>query len=108
MKAFWKILKRYVAPYRGYVGGSVVLNIFSAVFNIFSFALLVPILQILFKVNDKVYSFIPWDADASFKDIVTNNFYFYVSEYAAAHSVVVTLAVLACIMICFGSSLNRL
>ena len=44
MKAFWKILRRYVAPYKGYVGGSVVLNILSAVFNVFSFSLLIPIL----------------------------------------------------------------
>ena len=44
MRQFWKILKRYVAPYRGYVGGSVVLNILSAIFNVFSFSLLIPIL----------------------------------------------------------------
>ena len=59
MKAFWKILRRYVAPYKGYVGGSVVLNILSAIFNVFSFSLLIPILQILFNISDTTYEFIP-------------------------------------------------
>lgn len=47
MKAFWKVLKRFAAPYKKYLAGSVILNLFSAVFNIFSFALLIPILNIL-------------------------------------------------------------
>ena len=55
MKDFWRILKRYVRPYRGYLGGSVVMNILSAVFNVFSFSLLIPILQILFNVNEMQY-----------------------------------------------------
>ena len=80
MKAFWKILKRYVAPYKGYVGGSVVLNILSAVFNVFSFSLLIPILQILFNVGENHYEFIPWYRGMDFKEI-SNNAYYYVSQY---------------------------
>ena len=75
IKDFMKLMRQYAAPYKGHLAGAVVLNILSAVFNIFSFAILVPLLQILFKVNDKVYTFMPWEADESFKDIVTNNFY---------------------------------
>ena len=63
MKAFWKVLKRFAAPYKKYLAGSVVLNLLSAVFNIFSFALLIPILNILFKTDTTVYEFIPWEAD---------------------------------------------
>lgn len=81
MKDFWRILKRYVRPYRGYLGGSVVMNILSAVFNVFSFSLLIPILQILFNVNDMQYEFIPWDsASAGIKDIAINNLYWFVTE----------------------------
>ena len=74
MKEFWQVLVKYVKPYKGYLGGSIVLNILSAILNIFSFSLIIPILQILFKMNDTVYSFIPWDtAGMGMKDIVINN-----------------------------------
>ena len=79
MKAFWRVLKRFAAPYRKYLAGSVILNLFSAVFNIFSFALLIPILNILFKMDSNVYEFMPWDGVPS-KEQLMNNFYFYVSE----------------------------
>jgi len=78
MKEFWKVLKRYVPRYGKYVGGSVILNILSAVFNIFSFTLIIPILQILFNINEMHYDFIPFDsADYSIKDILINNLYYY-------------------------------
>ena len=81
MKEFRKILRRYVAPYKSWLGGSVALNILSAVFNIFSFSLLIPILQILFNINEMEYAFMDWDtAGAAFKDIAVNNLYWYVTE----------------------------
>lgn len=85
MKEFWKVIKRYVAPYKKYLGGSILLNILSAVFNVFSFSLLIPILQILFKVSDKVYEFIPWERVSGFDGIV-NNIYFYIGQYIDATS----------------------
>lgn len=78
MKEFWKILKRYSSPYKKYIGGSIVLNVLSAIFNIFSFSLIVPLLQIIFKIDNTVYTYMSWDADASFKDILINNVYYYV------------------------------
>ena len=101
MKDFLKMMRQYAAPYKGYLAGSVVLNILSAVFNIFSFAILVPLLNILFKVDNTVYSFIPWDSDVSFKDKVIGNFYFYVSDFAGTHGAVTTLFLLAGVMILF-------
>lgn len=80
MKEFLQLMKRFVSPYRRYVVGAVVLNILSAVFNVFSFTLLIPILQILFEMDNKVYEFIPWDSAESVKDIAINNFYYYVSR----------------------------
>ena len=58
---------------------AVVLNIFSAIFNIFSFTLIIPLLQILFKMDTKVYEFIPWDSTLPVKDIVMNNMYYYMT-----------------------------
>ena len=79
MKAFWRVLKRFAAPYKKYLAGSVILNLLSAVFNIFSFALLIPILNILFKINSNVYEFMPWDGMPD-KEQLMNNFYWYVSQ----------------------------
>ena len=79
MKAFWRVLKRFAAPYKRYLGGSVILNLLSAIFNIFSFALLIPILNILFEMDQTVYEFIPWDGMPS-KEQLMNNFYYGVSQ----------------------------
>ena len=91
MRDFLKLMRQYASPYKGYLVGAVVLNILSAVFNIFSFAVLVPLLNILFKVDNTVYEFIPWDSAIAFKDKVINNFYFYVSDFAATYGAVMIL-----------------
>ena len=79
MKSFWRVLKRFAAPYKKYLAGSVILNLLSAVFNIFSFALLIPILNILFKMDSTVYEFMPWDGVPD-KEQLMNNFYYSVSQ----------------------------
>ena len=101
MKDFLKMMRQYASPYKGYLGASVVLNILSAIFNIFSFAILVPLLNILFKVDNTVYEFIPWDSDLSLKDKAINNFYFYVSDFASTYGATNTLFMLAGVMILF-------
>ena len=63
------------------MGGSLLLNVLSAVFNIFSFTRFIPILQILFNVIEMSYEFIAWDTEGiSLKDIALNNLYWYVTE----------------------------
>lgn len=81
MKEFFQLMRRFVSPYKRYLGWSILLNILSAVFNIFSFSLLIPILNILFKTgnSDKVYEFMEWGS-ASAKDVVMNNFYYYTTR----------------------------
>ena len=96
MKQFWKVLKRFAAPYKGYLVGSVVLNLCSAVFNIFSFALLIPILNILFKMDTTVYEFIPWNGLPD-KDQLMNNMYWYVSQLIEKFGGSNTLLILGCI-----------
>ena len=94
MKEFWQILVRFVKPYRKYLGGAVILNLFSAIFNIFSFSLIIPILQMLFNIDTTVYEFIPWDSGASVKDMLTNNMYYYASVLMSKFGGSLTLLVL--------------
>ena len=101
MKDFLKLMRQYASPYKGPLAGAVVLNILSAVFNIFSFAVLVPLLDILFKVDETVYEFIPWDTQMDFKEKLLNNLYFYVSDFTATYGASATLFMLAGVMILF-------
>ena len=81
MKEFLQLMRRFVSPYKKYAIGAIGLNILSAIFNVFSFTLIIPILNILFKTegSDKVYQYMEWDY-AKIKDVAVNNFYYYVSE----------------------------
>ncbi|MBO4476258.1 MAG: ABC transporter ATP-binding protein [Bacteroidales bacterium] len=105
MKDFGKVLRRYVRPYRGYLGGSVALNILSAVFNIFSFSLLIPILRILFGIDTSSYSFIPWDSPAGFKEKALNNLYWYVTDAIGNWGSGRVLLAL-CLILCFFTLLK--
>ncbi|MGM9787321.1 MAG: ABC transporter ATP-binding protein [Candidatus Cryptobacteroides sp.] len=98
MKEFWVIIKRYVKPYTGYLGGSILLNILSAIFNVFSFSLLIPILKILFDSSGASYSFIAWDHVKDFSD-VTNNIYYYVGEWIGIYGQSKVLLAL-CLIFC--------
>ena len=79
MRQFLRVLRQYASPYKKYMAWAVVLNIFSAIFNIFSFTLIIPLLQILFKMDTKVYEFIPWDSGMPIKDMAVNNMYYYMT-----------------------------
>ena len=81
MKEFLQLMRRFVSPYKKYIGWAILLNILSAVFNVFSFTLLIPILDILFKTgeNNKVYEYMEWGT-AGFKDVAIHNYYYYVSQ----------------------------
>lgn len=95
MKEFWRVLGRYVAPYKRYLAGSVLMNLMSAIFNIFSFSLIIPILNILFKMDTKVYEFIAWDAQGmDIKDKAINNLYYYVTQLISIYGASTTLLLL--------------
>lgn len=81
MKEFFNLLRRFVSPYKRFVAWAVILNVLSAIFNVFSFSLLIPILNILFKTDggNKIYTFMEWGS-APMKDVTINNFYYYVSQ----------------------------
>lgn len=97
MKEFLQILRRFVPPYKKYLGLSILFNILSAVLNIFSFAALIPILQILFKVDGgiRVNEYMHWNGDwGSIKEVATNNLYYYIQEFIVVYSASTALLVI--------------
>lgn len=92
MKEFLNILRRFVPPYKKYLVLSVVFNILSAVLNIFSFAALIPILQILFQTGEtEAATGMMALSDGDLKDVLMNNLNFYVSQLIAETGQAMTL-----------------
>lgn len=88
IKQFLSVMFKYLHPYRKYLCVSVMLNFLSQWMNVFSFVVLIPILNILFKIDTKIYEFRPWALD---KETITNNGYAYVQELIAEHGALMTL-----------------
>ena len=98
MKDLWLFIRRFAAPYKGTLALSVLFNIITAFFTIFSFAFLIPILQMLFGLETAHYDFIPW-GEGNIKDVLINNFYYYTDQMILAHGQSYTLAFLAGVLI---------
>lgn len=94
MKELFKILTRFVPPYKKYLILNIFFNLLTALLTLFSFALIIPILQMLFKINEATYVFMEWDS-GSMKDVVVNNFYYYVQMIIENWGQSVALASLA-------------
>lgn len=95
MKEFFRLLRRFVPPYKKYLIWALFLNLLSAILNIFSFALIIPILQILFKMTEAHYSYIAWtDPTVGLKDIAINNFYYYITDLINQYGQSTTLLIL--------------
>lgn len=94
MKDFFAILRRFVPPYKKYLALNIFFNILAAFLTLFSFALIIPILEMLFKIKEATYSYMPVGA-ASLKDVVVNNFYYYTQLAMESFGANATLALLA-------------
>ncbi len=93
MKELFKLLLRFVPPYKKYLILNIFFNLLSTLLSIFSFMLIIPILEILFKTSEATYTFIPW-GEGDLKDVVINNFYWLVSEQIKVHGAIWTLMLL--------------
>ncbi len=93
MKEFLIVLRRFLPPYKKYLFFSVFFNVLSALLNIFSFAALIPILQILFQVDGglRANELLPW---ALSKDVLQNNLSYYVQELIISTSATTTLLII--------------
>ena len=106
MKDFLRILRRFVPPYKKYLVGNILFNILSAILNLFSFALIIPILQILFKIDKGVYTYMPvvvdwanWDSVKALPEIWKNNFFWFVSDLIEREGGSFTLIILGVFLV---------
>lgn len=98
MKDFWQLLIRFVPPYKKYFIGNIICNILTAFLTLFSFAVIIPILEILFGINKAEYTFLPIGS-ASLKDVVVNDFYYYTTVCISEWGTSATLALLALLLV---------
>lgn len=94
MSDFISLLRRFVPPYRKYLALNILFNILTAVLTLCSFALIIPILEMLFKIREANYVFMPFGS-ASIKEVVVNNFYYYTQQSILDFGAANTLALLA-------------
>lgn len=100
MNEFLKILRRFVPPYKYYLVLNIIFNILAAILTLFSFAIIIPILEMLFQIREATYEYMDM-AQGSFKDVVINNFYYYtqvIIEQWGASAALATLAILLVVM----------
>lgn len=106
MKDFLRILRRFVPPYKKFMVMNILFNILSAILNLFSFALIIPILQILFKINEAHYTFMAWNFQAgsweswkALPELLKNNFFWYVSHLIETDGGSFTLIILGLFLV---------
>lgn len=92
------LLRRFVPPYKKYLVLNIMFNFLSAALTLFSFAMVMPILEMLFQINDGVYHFMSL-SDGSLKDVAINNFYYYTQEAISAWGPSATLALLGVLLV---------
>ena len=102
MKEFFKVLKRFVPPYKKYLFLSLFFTLLSAILNVFSFMVIIPILQILFKVTDTSgVEFIPWSeaTSANMKDVAVNNATYYLNSFSDEYGASLVLLLLGIFLV---------
>ena len=104
MKDFLRILRRFVPPYKKFMVWNVIFNVLSAILNLFSFALIIPILNILFKISDETYTdwtFAPFSFEAwkATPELLKNNFFWFVSDMIETKGGSFTLIILGVFLI---------
>ncbi len=101
MGQFWKLLKRYVPPYKGYLILSMICNLLAAVLTLFSFAVIMPILEMLFELNDNSYVYQPMGGVPikDLADVAVNNFYYVTQEAIGRFGQSNTLALLGALLV---------
>ena len=103
MKDIFMLIRRFIAPYyKGYLSLAVLFNILSALLNLVAFALVMPILNILFQIEERVTTYIPFSSLdlttqagwSQMKEVVTNNFGYFVSRLIETEGASYTLIIL--------------
>jgi ATP-binding cassette subfamily B protein/subfamily B ATP-binding cassette protein MsbA len=100
MHAFFHIFKRFIPPYKHFLGLSIAMNILSALLSLLTFVFIKPILEILFKTGETVYKYMPFDAFSPecwrhAGEILKNNFFWYISRNISQYEATDALLILA-------------
>lgn len=99
MRDFFTILRRFVPPYKKYLFLNIFFNILAAFLTLFSFAVIIPILEMLFEISEKAtYTYMAWGS-ASIKDVAVNNFYYICQQCIIEWGPAATLALLAGVLV---------
>lgn len=98
MNQLFALLRRFVSPYKKYLALNIIFNILSAVLTLFSFALIIPILEMLFQIKEGTYEYMTL-SDGSVKEVAFNNFYYYTQLAIQEWGQSVTLALLAAALV---------
>ena len=98
MKELLIIIRRFVPPYKKYLALNIIFNILAAFLTLFSFAVVIPILRMLFGIDQMNYTHIAWE-NGSFKEVFFNNFYYYTQEMITTYGPSITLAALAALLV---------
>lgn len=98
MGDFLKLLRRFVPPYKKYLCLNLLFNLLAAVLTVFSFAIIIPILEMLFGIREIGYSYMAV-GQGDLKEVILNNFYYYTQEGIASFGPSKTLALLASVLV---------
>lgn len=98
MSDFLKLLRRFAFPYRANIFLSLFFNILTAILTLFSFAFIIPILQMLFHISEAKYEYMALGS-ASLKDVLINNFYYYTGTVISDYGPSMALAFLAAVLV---------
>ena len=99
LKQFLSIMARYLRPYRKYLVWSVIINFITQWMNVFSFVVLIPILNILFKIDTTVYQYKEWTWSTLNKDLILNNGYAYAQQLIVEYGAFMTLVFMGAALI---------
>ena len=98
MKELFLFIKRYASPYKRDIALSIIFNLLTAFFTLFSFAFIIPILQMLFGMDSTIYTYMEYGS-ASMMDVLKNNFYYYMSTLISDHGASFTLGFLGILLV---------
>ena len=98
MKGFWQLLRRFVPPYKKYLVLNILFNLLTALLTLFSFALIIPILEMLFGLNTTTYEYMAPES-GSLQDVIVNDFYYYVQCIIERYGQSTALACIAAVLV---------
>lgn len=99
-KGFFTLLRRFIPPYKRYIVLNVIFNVLSAFLTLFSFALIIPILEMLFGMNQAHYTYMELGS-AGLKEVVVNDFYYDVQCLIESYGPSTALAAIASMLVVF-------